>query len=429
MDRSKSAHLDVYIASRRVEEVIAFINPHIDRLRSIHIELSPDSDRQLVALRDLNAAPMLRRLNIECRGVLDPDRLGFTPGIIEPIPSLHHLQLFGIRVTPQLIQLRNLTFVSLDLGGATLRVPLDLLSGNPLLRVVHLWGEHIGNSNEDSNHPPGSINLPHLEVLLSEVTPLAHLEALSPPRGARVFSGFVRGGGPNDYPPGTSTAYFPIPASFFNLRDLRKLCLVDQGEIYAKLEGEDGSITYSMSRNRPFIPGHFRGVPLEEVTDATYEITPLLWHRSPAEPTTSQSMVSRIVCGMIRLQRLELSCCNAEQVEYFLLVLHSINVCRDLKFLVLSHCVELHRQMRGLVTMTEGRKAAGIGLDNVRIVHWNIELLGVTFKQDDVTRLGNAVGILEYVQAEQDRGGRSTLRFDPDLGVAQPYMFSNPRTA
>ena len=423
LDRSGNAHLDIYIVSRRVKEVIEYINPHIDRLRSLHIELSRDRDSQFLALRDLEAAPMLRRLNIECRGILGPDNLEFTPGIVGPTPSLYHLQLFGIHITPQLLQLRNLTFVSLDVSTATLRVSLDLLSRNPFLRVIHLWGQDIEASSEDISHPPGSINLPHLEVLLSGMTPLAHLEALSPPRGARIFSGFARGGSPNYYPRGSHIASFPPPASFSNLRDLRKLTLVDQGEIYMKLEGEDGSVTYCMYRDRPFKQGSFSGLPLGEVTDATYEITPLFWHRPPAGPTTSQFIVSRIVCGMTRLQKLELSSCNAEQVEYFLLVLHSTSVCRDLKFLVLSHCVELGRQMRGLVTMAEGRKAEGIGLDNVQIVHSNIQFLMTTFKQGEARRLEHAVGNLKYLRAEQGRAGRSSLRFDPDIGVAQPHMF------
>jgi hypothetical protein len=420
LDRSKNAHLDAHITSCRTEEVIAFLNPHINRLGSLHIELDFEGDSQFEALRGLKAAPMLRRLNMEGPGIRNIDHHGFTPGIVEPIQSLHHLQLFGVQVTPQLTQLTNLTFVSLDVSKGALGITLDLLSRNPLLKVIHLWGQH---SSEGNGQPPGSINLPHLEVLLSEMIPLVDLGALSPPRGARIFSGFPRGRGHNYYPSGTYTANFPIPASFSNLRDLRKLRLVDQGEIYVKLEGEDGSITYFMYRDKPLEAGTPSGLPLAEVTDATYEITPLFWHRSPDGPATSQSLVSRIICGMARLQKLELSCCNAEQVEYFLLVLHSINVCRDLKFLVLSHCVELHRQMRVLVTMAEGRKAAGMGLDDVWIIHSNIELLKATFKQGDARRLQHAVGTLEYVQAEQGRGGRSSLRFDPDLGIAQPHMF------
>lgn len=419
LDRSKPAHLDAYIVSRRVEEVIAYINPHIDRLRSMHIELGPGGDSQFVALRDLSPAPILRRLNIECQGILGPDNLGFTPGIAEPIPPLHHLQLFGIRITPQLIQLRSLTFVSLDVSRDGLGVPLDLLSTNPLLRVIHLWGYHLGNDNA---HPPGSINLPHLQVLSSEATPLVHLEALSPPRGARIFSGFARGGGPKHCPEGPYTVPFTTPASFANLQDLRKLYLVDQGEIYLRLEGEGGSVTYRMCRNHLFVEGTLSGA-LEEVTDAIYETTPLFWHRSPAGHATSQSVVSHIVRGMTRLHKLELSCCNAEQVEFVLLVLHSINVCRDLRFLVLSHCIDLHRQMPRLVTMTESRKAAGMGLDTVRIVHSNIESLKVTFKQAHVTRLEHGVGTLQYVQAERGPAGRSSLRFDPDIGVAQPHIF------
>jgi hypothetical protein len=67
---------------------------------------------------------------------------------------------------------------------------------------------------------------------------------------------------------------------------------------------------------------------------------------------------------MGRLQKLELSCFGAEQVDYFLSVSCSTGVCRYLKFLVRSRCVELYRQMRGLATMAESRKAAGIGLDS-----------------------------------------------------------------
>lgn len=420
MSRSNDAHLDAHIVSRRVEEVISYINPHIHRLGSLHVELDPNDDSQLAALRGLKPAPVLRHLNIECPKFLEINRLGFTPGIIEPILSLHHLQLFGIRVTPQLAQLTNLTFVSLDVRGGTLRVPLDLLSRNPLLKVVHLWGEHT-NSSEDNGHPPGSISLPHLKVLLSGMTPLVDLEALSPPCGARIFSGFTPGSGPN-HQSGTRIAHFPIPASFSNLRDLRKLCLVDRGEIYVKLEGEDGSITYFIT-NKLLQAGTFIGLPVQDVTEATYEATPLFLRPSPSAPATSQRLVYHIVCGMTRLQKLELSNCTAEQVEYFLLVLHSINVCKDLKFLVLSHCVQPHQWMRGLVTMTESRKAAGMGLDGVRIVHSNIEFLKVKFKQEDVRRLRHAVGVLEYDQAEEGRGGRSSLRFDPDLGVAQPRMF------
>ena len=261
----------------------------------------------------------------------------------------------------------------------------------------------------------------HLEILWSEMTPLVHLEALSPPHGARIFSGFARRSGRHSAG-GSHTASFPIPASFSNLQDLRKLSLVDQGNFYVKLEGEKGSITYCMSRDRPFSAGTFSGVPLEEVTDATYELSHLYWHGPAVGPITSQSMISRIVCGMVRLQKLKLSC-GAKEVEYFVLVLHSPNVCRDLKVLVLSHCVGLHRQMRGLAGLAEGRKAAGMGLDIVRIVYSNIGQLKATFEQGDVTRLERAVGTLEYVEVEPNRWGRSSLRPDPDVGVDQPYIF------
>ena len=413
LGRSKNAHLDVYIVSYWVEEVIAYINPHIDRLRSIHIELGLNGDSQFVALRGLSAAPMLRRLNIECRGILDPDHLRFTPGIIEPIPSLCHLQLFGIHLTPQLIQLRNLTFVSLDASRAPLKDYLDLLSGNPLLKAIHLWGKHVGHVNEDNSHPPGSINLPHLEVLSSEMIPLVHLEALSPPRGARIFSGFAHRDNPNYHPIGPYTTSFSIPPSFSNLQNLRKLRFVDQKEIYVELGGEGGSITYCVYRDCPFTTGTFSDIQLEGITDATYE------HRSPAGLATSRPIVSRIICGMTRLQRLELSRCNAEQLGYFLLVLHSINVCRDLKFLVLSHCVGVHQQMRDLVTMSEGRNAAGMGLDTVRIIDSNTEFLNLVFSR----RLERAVGTLEYLQTERGRTGWASMKSDPDIGVSQPHMF------
>ena len=415
LDRSKNAHLDVYINSCRVKEVIAYINPHIDRLRSIHIELGLGGDSQFLALRYLNAAPKLRRLNIRCRRGLNP---GFTPGIVEPISSIHHLQLSGMQVTPQLVQLRHLTFISLDVSGGTLRAPLDLLSRNPLLKAIHLRGTPDRDFIEDSRHPPGSIHLPHLEVLLSELTPLAHLEALSPPRGARIFSGFVTRQS-SDYPREFSSASFPIPTSFSNLRDLQKLCLVYREVAYVKLEGPDGSITCRTCPDSPFAVENFSGVPLEGVRDATFELT----SRDRSPPATSQPLVSRIVCGITQLQKLELSCCDAEQVEYLLLVLHSINVCRDLKFLVLSHCVEVHGRMRRLVTMTESRKAAGMGLDTVRIVRSNAELYKDTFKQEDVRRLERAIGTFEYVQAEQGRAERSSLRFDPEIGISQPSLF------
>lgn len=424
LDRSKRAPLDVHIVSRRIREVIGYINSRVDRLSSIHFELDYDDGSVFDALRDLNAAPKLRRLNIECRGVLVPIPLRYTPGIINPIPSLRHLQLSRFPITPELIRLRDLTVVGLDTGSATLRAVLDLLSRNPLLKVVHLWGRHPPEDLDgDDGHPPGSINLHHLEVLSLEATPLVQLEALSPPHGARIFSGFVRGGSSGSGAEGSYTASYPIPASFSNLRDLRKLHLVDQEEIYVKLEGEKGSITYCMSRDRPFNARTFSGIPLKEVTDATYETSPLFWHWSPVGPTTSRLMISRMVCDMVRLQKLELSCCRAEEVDYFLLVLYSTNVCKDLKVLVLSHCVELYRQMRGLAMLAEGRKEAGIGLDIVRIIHSNIGQLKVTFKQEDVRRLENAVGTLEYAVAELGRSGRSSLRFDPEVGIDQPYIF------
>ena len=422
LDRSKHNQLDAHIVSRRVGEVVAYINPHIDRLRSLHLELGPVGGNQFAALRALKTAPKLRRLIIECRGVLAPENIRFTPGIIEPIASLHHLRLSGFPITPQLVQLRNLTFVDLDVSRATLRALLDLLSRNPLLKVIRLWGQRLENFNGDSTHPPGSVHLPHLEALCSEMTPLVHLNALSPPDGARVFSGFVRGV-PSNYARGSYTAAFPIPVSFSNLQGLRKLRLVDQGEIYVKLEGEKGSVTYCMSRERPFSAGTFSGVPLEEVRDAIYEISPLLWNQPQVGPTTSQLMVSRIVCGMTLLQKLELSFFGVEQGDYFLLVLHSQNACRYLKFLVLSHCMEPHRPMRNLITMAEGRKEAGVGLDAIRIVHSNVELLKASFKQEGVTRLERAVGTLEFVRAEQGRSGKSSLRFDPELGIEQPYIF------
>ena len=394
----------------------------MDRLSSLHFEFNYDNGGGFAALRDLNAAPKLCRLTIECLRAFLPDPPGYTPGVVDPIPSLHHLQLFGFPVTPELIQLRNLTVVGLDASRATPRSVLDLLSRNALLKVIQLWGSYSPeNLDDDTSHPPGSIPLNHLEILWSEMTPLVRLEALSPSHGARILSGFVRRGGSRYREvKGSYTASFPIPASFSNLRDLRKLYLVDQGEVYVKLEGEKGSIAYCMSRDRPFSAGTFSGVPLEEVTDATYELSPLFW--PPTGPTTSQIMISRIVCGMVRLQKLELSC-GAKEVEYFLLVLYSPNVCRDLKILVLSHCVELYREMHGLAMLAEGRKAAGMGLEVVRIIHSNVEQLKVTFKQEDVTRLERAVGTLEYVEDELSRPGQSLLRYDPEVGIDQPYIF------
>lgn len=417
MERSKSAQLDAYIVSHRSEIVIAFINPHTDRLRSIHFELN-DGNR-FAALHGLNPAPQLRRLEIDSQYSFfrHPE---FTPGIIKPTASLHHLQLTAFPITSQLLQLRHLTVASLDVDSATWGTLLNLLSGNPLLKVIHLWG--YPEVFDSGAHPPGSISLPHLEVLLSEKIPLDYFKALSPPHGARIFSGFIRGGRSNHYARGSPIVSLSLPPSFSNLQDLRKLRLEDEGEVYVKLEGDGGSLTYRVPRNRASDPGTFRDARLEQVTDATYEISPLFW-QSLVTPTTSQPMVSRIICALVRLQRLELSCLNAEQVDFFLLVLHSTNVCRDLRILVLSHCVELHRRMGNLATMAEGRKTAGIGLDSIRIVHSNIKLLKATSKQEYVTELERAVGIFEYVQAEQGRSGQSSLRFDPEIGVAQPSMF------
>jgi len=424
LDRSKHAQLDVHIVSHRIREAIRYINFHVDRLSSIHFELIDNGRNVFGALRNLNAAPKLRRLNIECRGVLVPDPPSYTPGIINPIPSLHHLQVSRFPITPELIRLRDLTVVGLDAGSATLRTVLDLLSSNPLLKAVHLRGRLSPEDLDgDHGHSPGSINLCHLEVLSLEETPLVQLEALSPARGARIFSGFVHGGSHIPGAVGPYTTSYPIPASFSNLQDLRKLRLVDQEETYIKLEGEKGSITYRMSHSRPLNASTFSGIPLKEVTDAIYETNPLFWSGVPVGPTTARFMVSRMVCGMVRLQKLELSCCRAEEVDNFLLVLYSTNVCKDLRVLVLSHCVELFRQMRGLAMLAEGRMEAGIGLDIVRIVHSNIGQQKVTFKQEDVTRLEHAVGTLEYGVAELGRSGQSLLRFDPEVGISQPYIF------
>lgn len=422
LDRSKRAELDVHVTSHRLPEVIKHINSHVHRLSSLHFRFDRDDGDVHAALRDLDAAPKLRHLTIDCPGFFLPNPPGYTPGITNPVPSLHHLQLHGFPVTPELIQLRNLTVVGLDASRSTPRAILDLLSRNPLLKVVHLWGRHSPEDlGVDTGHPPGSITLKHLEVLLSETTPLVHLEALSPPHGTRIFCGFPRGGLHGVY--GTSyAAPFPLPESFSNLRGLRKLCLVDQVRIFVKLEGERGSIAYCMSPVRSFNAGTFSGMPLEEVTDATYELSPQFRDARLAKPTTSQAMVSRIVCGMVQLRKLELSC-GAEEVEYFLLVLYSPSVCRDLKILVLSHCVELYRRMGGLAVLAERRKAEDMGLDTVRIVHSNIGQLKGTFKQEDVTRLERAVGTLEYVEAERARSGRSSLRFDPEVGVNLPYIF------
>lgn len=421
LDRSKCAELDVHVTSRRVPEVIKYINPHVHRLSSLHFEF--DYGGSHAALRSLGASPKLRRLTIDCPELFFPDPPGYTPGVTNPIPSLRYLQLHGFPVTPQLVQLRNLTVVGLDACRATPRAILDLLSRNPLLKVIRLWGRYSSEDpGDDNGHPPGSITLQHLEVLLLEMTPLVHLEALSPPHGTRIFSGFARGGGSDAAGGGSYAASFPIPGSFSNLQGLRRLRLVDQVEIYVKLEGENGSVTYCMSPDRPFGAGTFRGVPLEEVTDATYELSTLFRYGPFAEPTTSQPMVSRIVSAMVQLQKLELSC-GVEVVEYFLLVLYSPNVCKDLKVLILSHCTELYRRVVGLAILAEIRKAAGIGLDTVRIVHSNIGQLKGTLKQGDVTRLERAVGALEYVEAERGRSGRSSLRFDPEVGINQPYIF------
>jgi len=98
-------------------------------------------------------------------------------------------------------------------------------------------------------------------------------------------------------------------------------------------------------------------------------------------------------------------------------------VCRDLKVLVLSHCVEIYRQARSLVTLAEVRKTAGMGLDTVRIIHPNIGQLKGTLKLEDVTKLERAIGTLEYVEAELGRSGQSSLRFDPEADLDQPYIF------
>jgi hypothetical protein len=422
LNRSKHARLDVHIVSHRIQEVIGYINPHVDRLSSIHLELSRGDDVVFEAIRHLNAAPKLSRLNIECWGGISPDPSGYTPGIVGPVPSLHDLQLFRFPITPELIQLRNLTTVGLDASRTTQRAVLQLLSRNQLLEIVRLWGTYLSEDLDGGrDHPPGSITLPHLKVLLLEMTPLAHLEALSTPHGARVLSGFRRGSGPNYFGGGTYATSFTIPRSFSNLRDLRKLRVVDEVEIYVKLEGEKGSVTYCLSRVRPFNAGTFAGVPLDEVTDAVYEISPKFWHQDFVTPTTTQPMVSRIVYGMARLQKLELSCCSAKELEYFLLVLWSTNVCKDLKVLVLSHCKELYRQMRTLAGLATSRKAADIGLDIVRIIHSNIGQLKATFKQENVARLERAIGTLEYVEPELGRSGQSSLRFDPEAGLAQPF--------
>lgn len=421
LNRSKHAPLDAHIPSHRVREVVRHINPYVDRLSSIHFDLVHSDDSVFQALYGLNAAPKLCRLNIEFRvPLLGP--LIYTPGIAKPIPSLHQLQLFGFPITPELIQLSNLTVVDLDAAYTTRSVVLHLLSRNPLLEVVRLWGKHSDEElDEDDSHPPGSVTLPHLRILSLELTPLVLLEALSPPHGARIFSGFARGAVFN-YDTFYTTSS-PIPGSFSNLQDLRKLRVVDQGEIYIKLEGEKGSVTYCISRD-PFIPGTYSGVPLEKVTDAIYQISPLFRHPSHVGPTTSQLTVSRMVCDMVRLQKLELSCCSVKELDYFLLVLHSTRVCKDLRVLVLSHCVDLYRKMRSLAMLAEGRRAADMGLDIVRITCPNVGQLKVTLKQEDVTRLERAVGSLEYVElAELGRPGQSSLRFDPEIGINQPYIF------
>jgi len=238
LERTKGAQLDVYIVSDRCEMVIAFINPHTDRLRSLHFELN-DSN-QFAILRRLNPAPRLCHLEIDSRYSFFryPE---FTPGIAKPTASLHHIQLTAFPITPQLLQLRHLTVVSLDVGSATLRTIFMLLSGNPLLKVVHLWG--FPEVFDSEPHLPGSVILPHLEVLSSERIPLHRFEALSPPRGARMFSGFIRGGRSNHHARGSSIVSLSLPPSFSNLQDLQKLRLVDEGEVYVKLEGDGGSLT------------------------------------------------------------------------------------------------------------------------------------------------------------------------------------------
>ena len=392
----------------------------------MHFELDHYDGGVLEALRSLGAASKLCRLNIECRRYLDPlpNFSHRTLGIVESIQSLHHLQLFRFPITPDFTQLTNLTVVGLDAGCTTWGAVLHLISRNPLLKVLRLWGTHQDRGlSDDNTHPPGSIALPHLKVLWLEAIPLDCLEALSPSHGTRIFSGFPRGICPSDLPRGDYTGSFPIPASFSNLRDLRKLRLVDQGEIYIKVEGEEGSIAYCTFNGSPFIGGTFRGVPWEEVTDAIYEISPLFWHQRSPEPTSSPFMVSRVICRLVRLQKLELSCCSAKHLDSFLLVLHSMNVCKDLKVLVLSHCVEIHRQARSLVTLAEGRKTAGMGLDIVRIIHPDIGQLKATFKREDITKLERAIGTLEYVEAELGRSGQSSLRLDPEAGLDQPYIF------
>lgn len=387
----------------------------------MHFNLAGDDGTVMQSLRALNAVPELCSLNIECHEII-LQRPIYTPGIAKPIPSLHQLKLFHFPITPEVIQLRNLTVVELDALVTTRSVVLHLLARNPLLEIVRIWGKHSYEELDlDDSHPPGSVTLPRLMILWLEMVPLDRLEALSPPHGARIFSGFARRGAPNR--DGSSTASRLIPGSFSNLHGLRKLRIVDQGEIYVKLEGEKGSITYCITRDRPFLAGTYSGVPLEEVTDAIYEISPLFWRPPYVGPTTSQPMVSRIVCDMVRLQKLELSCCSAKVLDYFLLVLHSTTVCKGLKVLILSHCVELHRQIRSLATLVEGRRAADIGLDIVRITCSNVEQLKTTLKQEDVVRLEHAVGTLEYVEAELGRSGQSSLIFDPEVGIYQPYIF------
>ena len=429
LNRSKHTQLEVHILSHRLQEVVGYINPHADRLSSIYFELDhyddddDDDDDVLKALRGLGAAPKLRRLNIECRWYPDPPAnfSGHTLRTVESIQSLRHLQLFRFPITPDFTQLTNLTVVGLDAGCTTRGTVLHLLSRNPRLEVVRLWGPHSKRDlNGDSGHPPGSITLPHLKVLWLGVAPLAYFEALSLPRCARIFAGFPLKVYPNYVPRGDHNGSLPIPASFSSLRDLRKLRLVDQEKIYTKVEGEEGSIAYCTPNGNPFIDEEFSGVPWEEVTDVMYEISPLFWHRSFPEPASSPLMVSRIICRLVRLQKLELSCCSAKHLDSFLLVLHSTNVCKDLKVLILSHCVEIHRQVRSLATLAEGRKAAGMGLDVIRIVHPNTK---GTFKWEDATRLERAIGTLEYVEAELGWSGQSSLRFDPEAGLDQPYIF------
>ena len=423
LNRSKNAPLDAYIpVSPSVSEVIEHINPHIDRLNSLHFFIPVDDIDHVSILRDLKAPPRLRRLNIKCQGFTYTRNPIFTPGIVEPIQSINHLQLSGFPITQPLSQLGNLTFVSLKDNTSPLDVHMDLFAENPFLRVIHLRGSRLRKVGMTGFYPPGSISLPYLELLSSEKTPLIDLEALSPPHGARIFHGFGQG---RDRRMAVYPTSDPIPESFSNLQDLRKLSVVDEGDIYVKVEGEKGSVTYYSPFEPPIGPGMFRGIPLEEITDATYETHPPYTSMVTHQLSTSQPIISRILVPMARLQRLQLSRLDAPQTEYFLLVLHSTKVCRDLKVLVLFHCTRIYQRMRDLATMAEGRKAAGIGLDAVRIIQPDIESLRVRFRPEDVFRLERAIGALEYEEAKQDRSPLklSSLRFDHKLDEMQPYMF------